>query len=164
MFLVGAIGALLPHVCAQTAPAAKATAEKNDAEVLNPFQVSTDKDTGYVAANSLAGGRADTPLKLTPASISVMTQEFMDDFNITNITQAIDWGVNVQMRDQATLDSSPFGQFEVNFRAAGGSQGIPTRNYFRFYFNSDSYNTGRLEFTEPVGTNVAQRFYRAVKQ
>ncbi len=169
--LLGALGALLPHLHAQTAAkpaptaaqlarydlnkngvldsnelAAMEAAEKSETLLLNPFQVSTDKDVGYVAANSLAGGRADTPLKLTPASMSVMTQEFMDDFNITNITQAVDWSVNVQMRDQATLDNSPFGQFEVNFRNAGGSQGIPTRNYFRFYFNSDAYNTERLEF------------------
>ena len=145
-----ALGALLPRLHAQSAPAAPATATnpdgKTDTLVLNPFEVSTEKDTGYVAANSLAGGRANTPLKLTPASISVMTQEFMDDFNLTNITQAVDWTVNVQMRDQAAIDVSPFGQFEVNFRNAGGSQGIPTRNYFRFYFNSDSYNTERLEF------------------
>lgn len=167
----GACAALLSSGSAQTAPAKSPSAadlakydrnkngvldadeaaaleadSKDGAVVMNPFQVSTEKDTGYVAANSLAGGRANTPLALTPASISVMTQEFMDDFNVTNLTQAINWSVNVQMRDQQTLSSSPFGQFEVNFRNAGGSQGIPTRNYFRFYFNSDSYNTERLEF------------------
>ena len=136
-----------PLAEAQTASAnASVATAKSEAVLLTPFEVSTDKDVGYVAANSLAGGRADTPLKLTPASISVMTQEFMDDFNITNITEAINWTVNVQMRDQSAIDASPFGQFEVNFRNAGGSQGIPTRNYFRFYFNSDSYNTERLEF------------------
>lgn len=148
---IGAATLLSLGVLAQTAPTgatspAAGAEQKSDTIVLNPFQVTTDKDTGYVAANSLAGGRADTPLKLTPASISVMTQEFMDDFNVTNITEAVNWMVNVQMRDQAALDSSPFGQFEVNSRNAGGSQGIPTRNYFRFYFNSDSYNTERLEF------------------
>lgn len=175
--LAGAGLALLPGGHAQTAPAsparvkspsaadlAKYDRNKNgvleadeaaalEAEggsgpiVMNPFQVSTEKDQGYIAANSLAGGRANTPLKLTPASISVMTQEFMQDFNVTNLTQAINWTVNVEMRTQSSLDSNPFGQFEVNFRGAGGSNGIPTRNYFRFYFNSDSYNTERMEFS-----------------
>ena len=146
LVLIGVLCALPPGFHAQTAPSVSTAAANSDAVILNPFQVSTDKDTGYVAANSLAGGRADTPLKLTPASISVMTQEFMNDFNVTNITEAVNWTVNVQMRDQRDIDASPFGQFEVNFRNAGGSQGIPTRNYFRFYFNSDSYNTERLEF------------------
>ena len=146
--LVGAFSALLPCLSAQTAPAASPTsaAEKTSPVVLNPFIVNTGDDSGYLAANSLAGGRANTPLKLTPASMSIMTQEFMDDFNVTNLTEAINWTVNVQMRDQRDIDSSPYGQFEVNFRNAGGSQGIPTRNYFRFYFNSDSYNTERMEF------------------
>ena len=74
--LIGALGAFLSSLHAQTAPvpAASTTANpdsKSDAIVLNPFQVTTDKDNGYAADSSLAGGRANTPLKLTPASISV---------------------------------------------------------------------------------------------
>ncbi len=114
--------------------------------MLTPFEVSTDKDTGYVAASSLAGGRADTPLKLTPASISVMTKEFMDDLNITNVAEAMGWTVNVETRTQASLDSGPFGAMEMNFRNVGGAGSYPTRNYFQFYYVSDGFNTERLEF------------------
>jgi len=121
--------------------------QKSDAVLLNPFTVATDKDTGYVAASSLAGGRANTPLKLTPASISVMTQEFMDDLNITNLTEAISWTVNVETRTQESLDQGPFGSFEMNFRNTGGAGNYPTRNYFSFLFNSDSYNSERMEFS-----------------
>src|SRR5687767_4561901 len=121
--VVVALGALLPYLHSQTAPIVSATAAdsvtKTDAVVRNPFEVTTDKDTGYVAASSLAGGRANTPLKLTPASISVMTQEFMDDLNITNLTEAIGWTVNVETRTQENLNQGPFGSFEMNFRNSG---------------------------------------------
>src|SRR5687767_5664427 len=55
--------------------AAMQAGEKEVVSVMTPFQVSTDKDRGYFGGNTLAGGRADTPLKITPASISVMTKE-----------------------------------------------------------------------------------------
>ena len=147
--LLGALGAFLTQVHAQTAPAVApaATPAKDSAIVLNPFQVSSDKDTGYAADSSLAGGRANTPLKLTPASISVMTTQFMDDMNVTNLLDAIGWSANVETRLQDSIDSAPFGTFEMNFRNSGGAGNYPTRNYFSFLFNSDSYNSERMEFS-----------------
>lgn len=56
--------------------------------LLTPFQVSTEKDRGYSAGNTLSGSRADTPLAITPASISVMTWEFLDDFAITDMNES----------------------------------------------------------------------------
>src|SRR5258708_2169854 len=58
------------------------TDAKTDAVLPPPFQVSTDKDRGYAAGNTLPGGRADTPLAITPASISVMTKQFLEDFDL----------------------------------------------------------------------------------
>ena len=143
--LLGALAALaVPLADAQTAPAdTSAAAAKADAVQLTPFEVHTDKDVGYVAASSLAGGRADTPLKLTPASISVMTQEFMNDLNITNLTDAAGWTLNMERTDTT---AGTFGTFQYNFRNSGGGGSYPTRNYFLFYFNSDSFNTERFEF------------------
>src|SRR5262245_3872151 len=130
---------------AQTAPASSAPDSKYETVLLNPFEVSTDKDTGYVAGSSLAGGRAETPLKITPASISVMTREFMDDLNILNLESAVAWTLSV-MPGNERQNETPFGSFQFNFRNTGGSQNYPTRNYFLFYANSDTYNTERFEF------------------
>jgi outer membrane receptor protein involved in Fe transport len=111
--------------------------------VLSPFTVNTTKDTGYVAGSSLSGGRADTPLKLTPASMSVMTREFMDDLNLIDSRQAANWMLNATPNnEQGNL--TPFGSFGTNIRNAGGA--TPMRNYFLFYAFVDSYNTERLEF------------------
>ena len=74
------IACVASQLGAQTAPATSAAkpAAATETVLLNPFEVSTSKDTGYVAGCSLACGRAETQLRLTPASISVMTREFMD--------------------------------------------------------------------------------------
>lgn len=131
---------------AQTAPTTPSSTDpKNETILLNPFEVTSGKDTGYVAGSSLAGGRAETPLKLTPASISVMTRDFMDDLNILNLESAVQWTVSV-MPGNERQNETPFGSFQFNFRNTGGSQNYPTRNYFLFYANSDTYNTERFEF------------------
>ena len=72
---------------AQIAPAAPEA--KDDAAVkLDPFNVSADSDVGFVAASSLAGGRIATALKDSPVAYSVVTKEFLDAFNLTDVTQA----------------------------------------------------------------------------
>ncbi len=144
---LAALGLFAQPLLAQTAPAsaAKASASNIETVLLNPFEVTSGKDTGYVAGSSLAGGRAETPLALTPASISVMTREFMDDLNITNLEQASTWAISV-MPGNERQNETPFGTFSFNFRNTGGSGNYPTRNYFLFYANSDSYNSERFEF------------------
>lgn len=121
--------------------------ERSSTVRLSPFEVNTSKDTGYVAGNSLAGGRADTPLKITPASISVMTKEFLDDFNITDMNQAAAW--TLSMEAPTGGESGAFGgnRYQSNFRNAGGGGNYPSRNYSLFYFVADAYNTERFEFS-----------------
>ena len=73
---------------AQTAPApatsAAAPDASNDVVVLNAFTVSTDKDSGYRASNSIAGTRTNTPIKDIPLNIQVFTKDLADDLLIKN--------------------------------------------------------------------------------
>src|SRR3954470_19887684 len=46
---------------------------------LSPFQVSTNRDTGYAAENTTAGSRLATPLTDLAASITVITKQQMED-------------------------------------------------------------------------------------
>ncbi|MEN9813050.1 MAG: hypothetical protein RL479_1736, partial [Verrucomicrobiota bacterium] len=39
---------------------------------LSPFEVNTDRDTGFAAASSMAGGRLATDLRDTPVAYSVV--------------------------------------------------------------------------------------------
>lgn len=54
-------------------------------QILSPFSVSTDKDVGFVANSSLAGGRLSSDLADTPAAYSVITREFIDALNLTDL-------------------------------------------------------------------------------
>ena len=54
--------------------AANGVAVETTTVLLSPFEVRTDKDTGYVASNTLAGSRLNTKLADTPAAISVLTR------------------------------------------------------------------------------------------
>jgi outer membrane receptor protein involved in Fe transport len=100
--------------------------------------------------DSLAGGRTATLIKLTPTAMSSLTRTFLDDVAITDVREALKWTVNVIPSDlNAGKSSSPFNDWDFNFRGAGqslqGGSG-PTRNYFTFYQSADTYNIERLEF------------------
>jgi outer membrane receptor protein involved in Fe transport len=127
---------------AQTAPAAAAQTSENDPVLLSPFEVRTDGDVGYTAASALAGGRTDTPLKLTSAAISVMTSQFLDDIAATNFRSAGEWAVN--WVPQLDVNTGVAGGFSINYRNMGNT--FASRNYFLWYIESDSYNTERYEF------------------
>jgi len=62
---------------------------------LTPFEVRTDKDEGFVATSSLAGGRLSTNLMDTPVAYTVITREFMDAVGITDLDSAMQWMPNV---------------------------------------------------------------------
>lgn len=121
----------------------KDTVKNLDEEVviLSPFVVNTDRDTGYRAADGLVGGRIETPLDRTPAAVSTLTRDFLDDIAASSFTTAATWTTNAFLQSNGT---SNFSEFQVNFRGVGS--GLQTVNYFTFQNQSDGYNTERLEF------------------
>lgn len=131
---------------AQTAPPPSASSTaKDDAVVLSPFTVSTDKDVGFVATSSLAGGRLATDLADTPAAYSVITREFIDALNLTDLNQAIDWTVNTNANKDNGATLTFAGSVTYTTRGVGAS--TPQRNFFPFYVNFDSYNLERYDFS-----------------
>ncbi|MES2697056.1 MAG: TonB-dependent receptor [Verrucomicrobiota bacterium] len=113
-----------------------------DTVMLSPFEVRTDGDVGYTAASALAGGRTDTPLKLTSAAISVMTSQFLEDIGSTNFRSAGEWALNWVPFPESNTGVG--GGFSINYRNMGAT--FASRNYFLWYVESDSYNTERYEF------------------
>lgn len=128
-----------PAVSAQSA----APAREPDQEVvmLSPFEVSAQEDHGYQAISTLAGGRIQTDLKDTPATISILTKEFMEDLALDNNVDFGAWAPNseVPYTANAYLD-----EYRTSSRALSPSFG--SRNYFRAYTSGDVYNTERLEY------------------
>jgi hypothetical protein len=121
--------------------------KSSDTIVLTPFEVSTDKDVGYAAGNTLSGGRVDTPLAITPGSISVMTKEFMDDFNVTNMNDAGSWMIGFDLGTPVP-NSNPSSEsvYQNIVRGAPSTDNFPTRNGSITFGAADSYNTERFEF------------------
>jgi len=138
------VAALLPAtaLAAQPTPAGSPIKVESETVLLSPFEVRTDGDFGYTATSTLAGGRTDTPLKLTSAAISVMTSQFLEDIGATNFRSAGEWALN--WVPQLDVNQGVAGGFSINYRNMGNT--FASRNYFLWYVESDSYNTERYEF------------------
>src|SRR5688500_1240443 len=131
---------------AQTSPTPAAPAVASDGTItLSPFEVNTDRDVGYVASASLAGGRLNTDLRDTAAAISVFTKDFLEDIEISNVNQALEYGLNVASEVEPTGNLSVENNF--NFRIRGITGAKRSRNLFRTQLNLDAYNTERLDFS-----------------
>jgi len=124
--------------------------------VMNPFTVDTSTDVGYTAVNSLAGGRNNTPLAITPSTVLSLTQQFIDDLQLTDARNALKWTMNAVPQNFAPNVGSgnQFNSWANNLRGAGsGPQGgtPPTVNYFPIYATKDFFNVDRFE--EDLGPN-----------
>jgi outer membrane receptor protein involved in Fe transport len=126
---------------AQSVPAPTPSPEvvSDEAVLLSPFEVTTDRDEGYFSPDTLSGGRTNTALKDTPAAISIMNQQFIQDIAATDIYQAEIWNVNAQ----PTYDP---GNATTGSNNRGPNFSFFSRNYFLWYVKSDSFNTERFEF------------------
>src|SRR3954468_22378428 len=82
-----------PLAAQTTAPA---TQSKPDDDViqLSPFEVSSRKDTGYQATETLAGTRIRTDLKDVASSIQIITPEFLQDVGATNSGTLLQYTTN----------------------------------------------------------------------
>ena len=142
------LGLMAENAYGQTAPSASSATTAEPAVKLDPFTVNADSDVGFVAASSLAGGRISTALKDTPVAYSVVTREFLEAFNVTDVAEAAQWTVNSNLNEGdgssrvLGLNPSPSG----NVRTRGVVVGTPTRNFFPFRSTGDSYNLDRVDF------------------
>jgi hypothetical protein len=128
-------------------------ADEDDQEVfdLNPFEVDESADLGYSATNTLSGTRFNSSLRDTSASVSVWTQEFIDDTGLTDIDELIDYSLNTVL-DTNDQDGAG-GNFNVFTNATAVTQRIRTRgiessrgiDYFKSIIPDDSYKIGRYD-------------------
>jgi len=133
-----------------TTPEQPAQLSEEQPIVLNTFIVDTSMDKGYVAVNSLAGGRNNTPVAITPTSISSLTAAFIDDLQLTSANDALKWTMNAIPGNFTpnTGSGNEFNSWGVNLRGAGtGPQGgtAPNVNYFPIYAIKDFFNVDRFE-------------------
>ncbi len=135
---------LAPLALAQSAtPDPSVPAEKKDETmVLSPFVVSSERDTGYAATDTLAGTRLRTSLKDIAASVSVVTKEFLDDLALTGTadilvyttgTEVVGVGGNFSGSTQETA-AQTFDPARESISPTNRVRGLAgadqTRNYF----------------------------------
>lgn len=152
--LIAALASLVSAVMsAQTALPSAPDSLKEAAVVLNPFEVNTSRDVGFVAASSLAGGRLALDLKDTPVAYSVVTSEFIAALGITDLSEAASWTANVTPNVNVSgggFSDDGFGiTVSYSVRGAGLSgtgQGRQSRNFFLYSGPMDSYSAERYDF------------------
>src|SRR6185503_5498000 len=135
-------------LCAQAVTPSNSQPASNtthaDAIILSPFEVNTDKDTGFAAASSLAGGRLASDLRDTPVAYSVITREFIDALGITDLQSAAEWATSSTLNVDNGMQN--FFAAPINYTIRGAGAGRPQRNFFPQFNNGDSYNLERYDF------------------
>jgi len=146
-----------PIVDAQTAVAP--TAKPEEAIVLSPFTVQSEKDTGYQATSTLAGSRLNTPIKDLGAAISVYTKDFLNDIGATNANELLIYATGMEAAGPGGNFSNGAGANITETNVVGDSvrnapqggtraRGLSGPTYTRGFFVSDvaidGYNTSAV--------------------
>lgn len=125
--------------------------DSDDIYKLSPFEVNSEADNGYIATGTLAGSRLATSLLDTPAAISVMTSEFLNDIGANDINDAIEYGVNSGNdiggggADVGATTGNGIRDNEFNIQIRGYRRATVTRDYFPTNLASDMFNVERVE-------------------
>ncbi len=157
--LLTATAAVAPAT-AQNVPAATPAIDPAAAAAepvkLSPFEVTDDKDLGYAASTAMSGTRTNEKLENLPNSISVMTQEFMQDLAFNNYFDAVDFAMSAEniSNDLGTVGAVVGNRSgnQVNIRGLATVRQL--RDGFPWYLAADVFNTERIEFSRGPGGNA----------
>lgn len=122
--------------------------------VLSPFVASSDQDTGYQAASTLAGTRTRTSLRDIASPVGVFTADFIQDLGATNEADVMLYSASAvpELSEQgASVNGNIIGQPVFKFRIRGQAA-TRARNYFPTLAPPDTYNLERFE--ESRGPNA----------
>ena len=111
---------------------------------LSPFVVSGEAETSWVATTTLVGTRTNQELTRVPATVDVLTADFMKDLGLFTMEDAAQFvaGINVVPRLEARNDDG-----RITYRGLAGSANT-SRNFFTWYVPSDTYNVERYDFSK----------------
>jgi outer membrane receptor protein involved in Fe transport len=151
---------------AANVPVENAPAKTDDKLVLSPFVVTTEKDSGYFAENTLMGSRLNSKISDLAASITVVTKQQLDDTGALDINDVFLYESNTEGASTYTPvalnrnnltdniggysgdDGSSFGIATANRVRGLGRVDTAQNNYptiARLAF--DSYNTNSVEIS-----------------
>jgi hypothetical protein len=144
------------RLSAQTpAPAPDQGQTKGEGETviaLSPFVVEASEDRGYQATTTLAGTRVRSDLKDIASSISVVTQQFLQDTGAKNNADLLVYTPSTEVAGIRGNFTGVAGQpiYQENTvspttRVRGLDSADNTRNYFISDIPWDGYNVGRVD-------------------
>jgi hypothetical protein len=112
-----------------------------DVVELSPFEIHESADDKWRADTTLLGNRTNQDITKVPASVEVLTKDFLADLGVFNGDDAGAFiaGVTVQPRLEARNDNG-----RLTFRGLSGSSNT-TRNFFQWAVPSDTYNVDRFD-------------------
>ncbi len=129
---------------AQT-PAPATPSKEDDTVTLSAFEVSTSRDRGYRAANSVSATRIDTPIKDLPFAVSAFTEQFIQDIGARELKDIVRFSPSV------TNNAREFNAGNSKF-AVRGFDSNPLRNGFTGTAYIDAATVQRVEIAKGPAT------------
>lgn len=157
-----AVGLLLclTQATAQTAVTPQ-PGEPEEALVMSPFEVSSERDTGYLASTAQSGTRLRTDLRDIASSISVVTKDFMNDVGAKDLEGLLIYtlgtevnGVGGNFSDAGVVNNpngvetdydSAFATASPSTRVRGLTSADLSRDFFVSNLPMDAFNVDRVE-------------------
>lgn len=128
---------------AQVAPAPSGVPSTTEEAVrLSPFVIASERETGWSANDTLSATRTKQALKDVPVNIDAITADFMEDLGLFSADETAKFVANVYALPVMENDNQG-GNF--SFRGMTQTNNI-SRNYFRWFIPSDTYNVERIDF------------------
>ena len=141
-------------------PQAVSPVAEEEAVQLSPFTVDASSDEGYASSFTTSGSRLRTDLKDVAASVSVLTEDFMNDLGAIDVASALAFVSGAENDSTYHQENLTFsgannyvgGDFGDNnnrsgeVRVRGLGRATTTVNYFEVLGSTDRYNTDRSEF------------------
>ncbi len=114
----------------------------DEAVTLSPFIIAAERETGWSANDTLSATRTKQALKDVPVNIDAITADFMEDLGLFTADDVAAFVANVYAAPIMENDNQG-GNF--SFRGLSQANNI-SRNYFRWFIPSDTYNVERIDF------------------
>ncbi len=142
----------VPAAQPKSAPASKPATESDEEIVaLSPFTVEADTDEGYQATQTLNGTRFRSELKDIGSSLTVFTEQMMDDLGANSINDLMAFAPNTDVFVGPTADTAGNGNDFINlgtqYVTRGGATTVVSQDFFATNVPNDRFNTESLTFT-----------------
>lgn len=132
------VTAIAQSVSPSPNPAKADDTTEKDVITLSPFVVTGANDAGYSGQQTLIGSRTAKKLIDIPANITIINKEMLEDLNVTNLSQAVRFGVS-GVTQNATINDD----FNIRgFRTETAMRNGVTKSANR---TNPMYDVGRVE-------------------